>query len=303
MRLSSRGSYSRLATTDADGFFNLRDLPSGDNRLTVSRSGFTSLVFGQRRPLEAPAAINLAEGATFTANLALVRGGAIHGRVSDQYGEPIAGTRVQVLRSRMVQGQRRLQSMGPGDQSDDTGAFRVYGLPPGDYLRGGQCRPRRFSQARPARLLSGTPTITEAQPIALGLGGEAEADFQLMPLRNARVSGIVFNASGAPVQAMIHLMSEAIGMGGPSIDGGPGAQAFSINADSGSDGRFTIENVPPGPYTLVANSSFPAGLAAGIAAANPTAGPNKAMQELMLHGPETASMPLVTTGDDVSTSR
>ena len=53
VRLSSRGSYNRLVTTDAEGSFNLRDLPSGDYQLTVSRAGFTSAIFGQRRPLEA----------------------------------------------------------------------------------------------------------------------------------------------------------------------------------------------------------------------------------------------------------
>jgi predicted outer membrane repeat protein len=112
VRLSSRGSYNRLVTTDGDGLFSLTDLPAGEYRLSVSRTGFTSLLFGQRRPLEAASSIDLSEGETFTANLALTRGGAIHGRVIDQYGEPIAGTRVQALRSRMVQGRRRLQSMG-----------------------------------------------------------------------------------------------------------------------------------------------------------------------------------------------
>ena len=133
VRLSSRAGHTGLVTTDGEGTFVLRDLPAGEYRLTVSRTGFSSLVFGQRRPLESPVLINLSEDEVFTANLALTRGGTIHGRVIDQFGEPIAGTRVQALRSRMVNGQRRFQSMGPGDQTDDTGAFRVYGLPPGDY--------------------------------------------------------------------------------------------------------------------------------------------------------------------------
>lgn len=299
VRLSSRGSYNRLVTTDSDGLFNLRDLPSGEYRLTASRSGFTSLLFGQRRPLEAPTSINLAEGATFTANLALVRGGAIHGRVIDRYGDPIAGTRVQVLRSRMVQGQRRLQSMGPGDQSDDTGAFRVYGLPPGDYYVTASGGPIDSTRREPPLFYPGTSSLAEAQPITLAAGGEAEADFQLQPLRYARVSGVVLNASGAPIQAMVRLASESIGMG-PVVESGGAPTAFSILADSSPDGRFTLENVPPGSYQLIANGSFGAGLAAGLAAGDPTARPNKAMQELMMHGPETATMALVVTGDDVS---
>jgi hypothetical protein len=71
-------------------------------------------------------------------------------------------------------------------------------------------------------------------------------------------------------------------------------------ADSGPDGRFTIDNVPPGPYTLTANSSFVAGVIAGREAANPNAGPNRTMQEIMERGPETASMAIVVAGADLT---
>jgi Carboxypeptidase regulatory-like domain len=299
VRLSSRGSYNRLVTTDGEGLFNLRDLPAGEYRLTVSRTGFTPLVFGQRRPLEVPTAIQLDEGEAFTANLALTRGGAIHGRVIDQFGEPIAGTRVQVLRSRMIRGQRRLQSMGPGDQTDDTGEFRVYGLPPGDYYVTASTGTVDSVRRDPPIYYPATSNFSEAQTITLAAGTEASADFQLQPVRYARVSGIVFNASGAPEQAMVQLVSQVIGIGSTIENAGP-PSAFMINADTGTDGRFTIENVPPGPYMLIANSSFTAGMAAGLEAGNPNAGPNRAMQEIMERGPETASMPIVVTGDNVS---
>ena len=300
VRLSSRSSYNRLATTDGDGVFSMRDLPSGEYQLTVSRAGFTPLIFGQRRPLETPTPINLSEGESFTANLALTRGGAIHGRVIDEFGEPVAGTRVQVLRSRMVRGQRRLQTMGPGDQTDDTGQFRVYGLPPGNYYVTASTGPAdSVWQRDPPIYYPGTPSFSDAQTINLVVGTEASADFQLQPIRTARLSGIVFNATGAPVQAMVQLSSEAVGMG-PSFERAGDPRAFTLIADSGPDGRFTMENVPPGPYTLTANSSFVAGVIAGREAANPDAGPSKAMQEIMEHGPETAVMPLVVTGDDIS---
>jgi hypothetical protein len=310
VRLSNRGGYERLVTTEGDGSFRLSDLAAGEYRLTVSRTGFASLVFGQRRPLEAPTAIKLSEGETFTANLALTRGGAIHGRVVDQFGDPIAGTRVQALRSRMIRGQRRLQTMGPGDLTDDTGEFRVYGLPPGDYYVTATTGPADGVRRDPPLFFPGTPSFTEAQSITLAVGSEAAADFLVLPLRNARVSGIVFNASGAPVQAMVQLVSEAIGIGASIENAGP-PPAFMINADSGADGRFTIDNVPPGPYVLTANSSFVAGMIAGNQAGNPNAAPSlaaaglyavtaPAMQEIMERGPETATMSIIVAGDNVS---
>jgi Carboxypeptidase regulatory-like domain len=299
VRLSSRGSYNRLVTTDGDGLFGLTDLPAGEYRLSVVRTGFTSLLFGQRRPFEAATSIDLSEGETFTANLALTRGGAIHGRVIDEFGEPIAGTRVQVLRSRMVQGRRRLQSMGPGDQTDDTGSFRVYGLPPGDYYVTASTGPADSVRRDPPIYFPGTPSFTEAQVINLAAGTEASADFQLQPFRNVRVSGTVFNSSGAPVAAMVQLSSEAVGTG-LNFENAGDARAFTMTADSRADGRFTIENVPPGPYTLTANSSFVAGVIAGREAAGPTAGPPKAMLDVMERGPETASEAVLVAGADLT---
>jgi hypothetical protein len=299
VRLSRGGNYSRLVTTDGDGLFTLTDLSAGEYRLTVSRTGFTSMVFGQRRPLEPASAIDLSEGESFTANLALTRGGAIHGRVADEFGEPIAGTRVQVLRSRMVQGQRRLQSMGPGDLTDDTGSFRVYGLPPGDYYVTASTGPADSVRRDPPIYYPGTPSFTEAQAVSLAVGTEASADFQIQPFRNARVSGIVFNASGAPVQAMVQLTSEAVGTG-PTFENASDPRAFTLIADSRPDGRFTIDNVPPGPYTITANSSFVAGMVAGLEAGKPNAGPNKVMQEIMERGPETASQAVVIAGNDLT---
>src|SRR5688572_5834017 len=53
VRAMNDAGISRLATTDADGRYELRNLPAGKYRVTVSRSGFVTLTFGQRRPAEA----------------------------------------------------------------------------------------------------------------------------------------------------------------------------------------------------------------------------------------------------------
>ena len=77
--------------------------------------------------------IDLADGQRTTANFTLSRGSAITGRVSDEFGDPITGARVQVLRSQVQQGRRRLVPATGGAQTDDTGSFRVFGLAPGEY--------------------------------------------------------------------------------------------------------------------------------------------------------------------------
>ena len=49
VRLEIDGRFSRLVTTDSEGRYELRSLPAGTYRLTVSRTGFITLEYGQRR--------------------------------------------------------------------------------------------------------------------------------------------------------------------------------------------------------------------------------------------------------------
>ena len=283
VRLARDGGYSRLAMTNGDGRFELRDLPAAKYQLTVSRTGFITVQYGQRRPFEAAAVIDLAEGQSAIANMAMRRGGAVYGRVLDQLGEPAIGVRVNVMRARMVQGNRRLERVGPGDQTDDTGAFRVYGLPPGDYYVAASGGPVDSVKRDPPLYYPGTPSFAEAQPITLAAGGEASADFQMLAVRGVRVSGSVLSSSGAPVAAMVNLRSEVVGLG-PGAPGG--AAALDLHADAAADGTFSVENVPPGPYALVAMTPFAAGGGVPV-------GP-------LVRAPETAVLPLVIAGEDVT---
>jgi len=100
VRLSIDGGIRRLVTTNGEGRFEIRNLPAGEYRLTVSKTGFITLEYGQQRPFETASTITLGEGQSATGNVALLRGGAIFGRVLDEFGDPSVGTRVQVLRNR-----------------------------------------------------------------------------------------------------------------------------------------------------------------------------------------------------------
>jgi hypothetical protein len=298
VRLSIDGRFSRLVTTDGEGRFELRNLPAGEYRLTVSKAGFITLEYGQRRPFEAASTITLGEGQSATGNVALLRGGAIFGRVLDEFGDPSVGTRVQILRNRAESGGRRLLPVGMADQTDDTGAFRIYGLPPGEYFVAASTGLIDAIKRDPPVYYPGTMSFAEAQPISLGAGAEASADFQISDVaRAATVSGVVLTSSGAPASgAMINLSSNI-------VSATPGAQGIpTLHADAGPDGTFSIQNVPPGPYTLnvqLQMQPFDAGVIAG--ARDATRVPNASLREQMLNlMPEMASLPLVVTSEGVS---
>jgi len=266
---------ARLSTTDADGRFELRDLPAGRWTISATKGGFVTQQFGQRHPFESVEPIDLADGQRFTANFTLSRGSAITGRVSDEFGDPITGARVQVLRSQVQQGRRRLVPTANGAQTDDTGAFRVFGLAPGEYYVAASL------QAAPAdsstnpvsyapTYFPGTGNIADAQRLTLTLGTEQSGiNFVLQPVRAVRVSGTVVDSNGAPTQAVLNLTPAGFGDDGGLQLGNP-ARVLP-------DGSFTILNVVPGEYVLSVN---------GRPNGNAT--------------PEVASMPVTVGNDDLA---
>src|SRR5438093_9494339 len=133
-------SGGRGALTDENGIFDFTELPAGRYTLTVSKSGFVSLSYGQRRPLQAGTPLQLADGQQLKGiEFRLPRGGVIAGHVYDETGDPMPGVLVRVLRYQYQQGDRRLAPAGT-TQTDDQGQYRVWGLMPGDYYVDAQSR-------------------------------------------------------------------------------------------------------------------------------------------------------------------
>src|SRR5712691_5656974 len=119
--------------TDDAAVLDLTELPAGRYNLTVSKSGFVSLSYGQRRPLQAGTPLQLADGQQLKGiQFQLPRGSVVGGHVLDEDGDAMPGVVVRVMRYQYQQGERRLTPAGSA-QTDDKGQYRVWGLMPGDY--------------------------------------------------------------------------------------------------------------------------------------------------------------------------
>ena len=238
----------RLATrTDENGAYRFDRLAAGPWRIMASKGGYVSWQFGQRRPFQPPPPVSLTNGQQFTADIPLTRGGAISGRIYNASGDSVGGVQVRVYRARMEQGARRLKAVGVADLTDDMGAFRVYGLPPGDYYIAASLRVAPVGSivetTYAPTYFPGTGDLAEAQRIKLGLGAEATATFPLLPVRPTRISGVVLSGSGGPADAFLNLVSEASELGVP----------IGVGGVTRSDGTFTLADVAPGRYTLKAS--------------------------------------------------
>jgi hypothetical protein len=293
--------------TDDSGVFDLTELPAGRYTLTVSKSGFVALSYGQRRPLQAGTPLQLAEGQQLKGiEFQLPRGSVISGQVLDEDGDAMPGVMVRVMRYQYLQGERRLTPAGNG-QTDDKGMYRVWGLMPGEYYVnaiargggpggnfggpgggpggfGGGGRGGRFGgpgggpgAAADQEQINyaptyypGVPSVNEAKPVTVGLSQEVlDISFSMQLVRVSRISGLVSNPDGTPVTSgNVNLMTDAGGGRGNQI-------GMNFGGRIQWDGSFSISNVAPGRYILRARGDDS-------------------------ETPQFAAQPISVTGDDLS---
>lgn len=247
---------TRTTLTDEQGRFELRELAGGHYALSASKGGFVTLQYGQRRPGEPGTPVDLAAGQTIEKlTIGLPRGSVITGRIVDEYGEPLTGAQVQALRYGWVSGARRLQSTGAADRTDDQGTYRLFGLPPGQYLVTASIRDDRPMGRGPQRpdeapdsgyaptYFPGTPNLADAQTVVAGLGQEVSGiGFGLSLTRLATLSGRVLAPAGYESGVQIVVVP---------ADGARLAQTLR-GTQTRSDGTFDVRSVPPGRYRLQA---------------------------------------------------
>jgi protocatechuate 3,4-dioxygenase beta subunit len=247
-----RGGLS--ASTDDAGRYELTDLPAGRFTLSVERSGYLSLRYGQRRPNEQGMPLEVAAGQRLDdVDFALPRMAVISGRVVDELGEPIAGVWMTAQRYIYSDNRRRLMPDGPVITTDDEGNYRLTNLLPGTYLVNARTLDkwvvtepgREAAMGYAPTYFPGVSDPANAQRVTVTSGMEAaNTDMALVPGRAATISGMAVDSQGRPLKSVL-LVHELLGTQGGLV-GSAGNGAVT------ADGMFTIPAVPPGDYKLQA---------------------------------------------------
>jgi Carboxypeptidase regulatory-like domain len=237
--------------TDAQGRYELTQLPAGTYHLKATRGGYVEVGYGQRRPFERGRPVEVAEGAVLTnIDFAMPAGGVVTGRVVDEMGEAVAQASVSLARRRYVDGERQLVSQN-GGSTDDRGEFRIFGVPPGEYVMVGRLETMDFGSRDRVRYVPtyypGTPVATEAQRITVTAGQEASGIvIPLARASTATVRGVVRASGRTPVGPFTFITAREIG--------GPRADGQLAMTTAATDGSFNLGGLLPGTYVVEARS-------------------------------------------------
>ena len=260
------GSENRTTSTNADGRYEVKDLPAGRYTVAVNRSGYLRLSYGQRRPFEQGKPLQVADRQVVdNIDFTLPRMSLITGRVFDEAGEAISGVRVFAMRSIFFEGRRRMSPAaggGPVAFTDDVGQYRILGLAPGSYFVLADMRETwtvaengvEQTLGYAPTYFPGTTIVGDARRVAVGVGQEAgNTDLALVPGRAASVSGVALDSQGRPMAGRtVGLVQE---YRGPNF----GMIGMIGQSTVAADGSFKISNVPPGDYKVRAQSSSDVG--------------------------------------------
>jgi Carboxypeptidase regulatory-like domain len=121
-------SGMQASVTDDEGKFKATGLDPGSYMISANVPGYVVAPTDSERDYHRP-------GENVSINL--IKGGVITGRVTDSYGEPIVGARVEALKIRELEaGPKFPVAIRETNRklTDDRGVYRLYGLEPGVYV-------------------------------------------------------------------------------------------------------------------------------------------------------------------------
>jgi hypothetical protein len=290
--------YNRTIITDETGRFTFAELPAGTFALAVMKEAYGRMAYGARRPGRPGTSINLRDGQAISGlTIRLPKGAVVTGTVTDHLGQPMPGIPISLQRYifSSTTGQRNL-SMAASGRTDDRGVYRLYALPPGEYLvSAAVTRPGPFreeaelvqvSEADLNQILldaqRSAPGAPDASPEIQGMAPGQAVNYaplyypnvvsasQATPLRLSagdERSGIDFQMSLVPTARVEGAVSMPEGGAPPIVlvtmwpadDSASGTGVRALRSTRvGKDGVFRFASVTPGEYLLMARANDPA---------------------------------------------
>jgi len=226
--------------------FEFVGVGKGSYQLSAQKPGFNQF-FGD--PQDSLPRIEKLAASVSGVQIKLAPMGSIEGRVSDQYGDPIPHSNVNVMTVIVLDGYRSTSATRTAT-TDDRGMFRVADLPPGKYYVkamgkvGGTymyvgenaTRADSWESFAPA-YFGGGAELSSATPTVIGAGTQARADVNLKLEPALKIRGTLENFTPHETVAFTLIQGDE-------------EVAASRSTLNGTTGRFEIDDAVAGTYLL-----------------------------------------------------
>ena len=272
--------FARSVVTDDGGRFVFPRLPAGTFRVVARKAAYLEATYGATRPEQEGTPIALAASQRVNIVMTMFKGAAIAGVVRDVAGRPLASMPVSVVDLHRTQ--PFVSPLGLDITTDDRGAYRVYGLAPGEYLVAA-AQPHSGTRdttmrsvgetdavlaalaqrqknvaaqtslpqaAAPGAVLApvfhpSTAYAMEAARIRVAAGEERDGvDIVFIPARTGTIEATVSGNVSNVAEVEVGLMAF-----GPRFDSHYIGLSFP---PPDATGKFMIRNLPPGRYRVIA---------------------------------------------------
>jgi 5-hydroxyisourate hydrolase-like protein (transthyretin family) len=258
LRVTAGGSPADAVFTDGAGRFAISGFAAGAYRLSAHRLGYV-----EAGPFAEPATQSVTVAARQQLDdltLRLRRAVILTGTIVDEYGDPVE--RIGVFAQKIRYGSDGVPTAASvsviPDWTNDLGQFRLFGLPPGDYLISASGRnpqadlgmPILVGPVTPSETVPtyypGTPRVAEAQVLSLVSGEERSLHFALSHRRPVTIAGSVMTSAGRPAAGMRVNLRTVAGQSVTVLGAGTTSATGAFVIQSVSPGAYWVE-VSPGP--------------------------------------------------------
>jgi len=243
-------------TTDSSGHFVFENLRPGTYRARAQLDGFfgpppLGNTIGAPPTTTTTVTIDAPQSKPAEAHLTLVQGSTLSGRVRSPEGRALPAVQVYAYQIVYPNGRVALNSVN-SKTTDDRGEYRLFYLPPGDYVIGATLR--RVSNT-PSPQDSYAPTFyprtidgNAAIRVKVAEGSEVNGiDIDLRAGLGATISGRIVTPLTPTLQPNLFLVPQG---GGGLFD--PATLNYLNQSANRNDGQFEIRGVFPGSYDLIA---------------------------------------------------
>jgi hypothetical protein len=250
------------AVADAEGCFEIPNVPAGTYTVTARLDGFVgSAAEDGVSPIGSSKRVNVVAGEDPPGIvLPLAPGGTIEGRITRSDGKPASGVSVVPYLLTYREGRASIVAGGVTRTTDDRGQYRIFWLGPGEYIVSATRPPGSQGDAPTRAFFPGTLDASEAVRLVVrenaGLTG---IDFSIPQGGTFSIRGRAVNPLQLPVPRRL-----------PNGDADPSVPIFSLVSRDGAlgdavprqiqnvivteagrrNGEFEIRGVRPGLYDL-----------------------------------------------------